>query len=175
MHDLGTLPGGYYSQGIGINVAGEVVGYSNAGDGGTYGFSWTSSTGMVELPSLPGEPNAGANAINDFGEVVGGSGSDVVLWHNDKAHSAESLGTLPGAGWGTAFSINDVDQVVGWSGFTAFLWTRERGMQDLNTLIPANSGWSLSLARSINLRGQITGQGTIGGQQHGFLLTPVSD
>jgi probable HAF family extracellular repeat protein len=82
---------------------------------------------------------------------------------------------VPRAGWGTAFSINDVGQVVGWSGFTAFLWTREKGMQDLNTLIPANSGWSLSLARSINLREQITGQGTIGGQQHEFLLTPVSD
>jgi len=47
-------------------------------------------------------------------------------------------------------------------------------MQDLNNLIPPNSGWSLSVAYAINKSGQITGQGTINGEQHGFLLTPVS-
>jgi hypothetical protein len=47
-------------------------------------------------------------------------------------------------------------------------------MRDLNSLIPSNSGWSLTIATSINVRGQITGQGTINGEQHGFLLTPVA-
>jgi probable HAF family extracellular repeat protein len=113
--------------------------------------------------------------LDDLGEVVGGSGSFAVLWQSDPVHTVESLGALSGQGWSSAFGINDVGQVVGWSGFTAFLWTRENGMQDLNSLIPSNSGWSLSLATAINVRGQITGQGTINGQQHGFLLTPVSE
>src|SRR5208337_3812852 len=99
-----------------------------------HGFIWTKSGGMQELPNLPGGTGASANGIDDVGEVVGGSGSYAVLWHNDKNHTAESLGTLP-AGWSSAFAINDVGQVVGWSGFTAFLWTRAKGMQDLNTLI----------------------------------------
>jgi probable HAF family extracellular repeat protein len=47
-------------------------------------------------------------------------------------------------------------------------------MQNLNDLIPSNSGWSLSLPTGINSRGQITGQGTINGEQHAFLLTPVA-
>jgi probable HAF family extracellular repeat protein len=106
--------------------------------------------------------------------VVGGSGNFAVLWHNDQSHTAESLGTLPGGGWSTAFAMNDDGEVVGWSGYTAFLWTHKKGMQDLNSLIPGNSGWSLSIATSINLRGQITGQGTINGEQHGFLLTPLA-
>ena len=47
-------------------------------------------------------------------------------------------------------------------------------MRDLNNLIPSNSGWLLTSANSINVRGQITGEGTIGGQTHAFVLTPVA-
>ncbi len=46
-------------------------------------------------------------------------------------------------------------------------------MTDLNTLIPPNSGWILTEARGINDAGQITGTGTINGETHAFLLTPV--
>ncbi len=46
-------------------------------------------------------------------------------------------------------------------------------MQDLNSLIPAGSGWALSVARDINDAGQIVGEGVINGQQRAFLLTPV--
>jgi hypothetical protein len=45
-------------------------------------------------------------------------------------------------------------------------------MQDLNDLIPANSGWVLINANAINDAGQITGYGTKGGHNYGFLLTP---
>src|SRR4051812_49702706 len=40
------------------------------------------------------------------------------------------------------------------------------GMVDLNTLIPAGSGWVLNEARDINNSGQIVGGGIIGGQMH---------
>jgi probable HAF family extracellular repeat protein len=173
--DLGTLPGGYYSQGVAINLEGEVVGFSNATDGNWHGFLWNPSAGMQELPALSAsDSSASGNGINNLGQVAGGSGSYAVLWHNNKNHTAENLGTLSGQGRSTAFAINDAGQVVGWSGFIAFIWDREHGMQDLNTLIPSNSGWTLSTANDINVRGQITGQGTINGQQHAFLLTPVS-
>jgi hypothetical protein len=43
---------------------------------------------------------------------------------------------------------------------------------DLNTLIPANSGWYLQFTASINNAGEIAGQGTINGEVHAFLLTP---
>lgn len=130
---------------------------------------------MQELPNLAGggSASASANAIDDVGETAGGSGSNAVLWHNDPTHTAENLGVLSGQDWATAIAMNDVGQVVGWSGFLAFVWTRETGMQNLNLLIPSNSGWTLTVANGINARGQITGQGSINGQQHGFLLTPV--
>ena len=46
-------------------------------------------------------------------------------------------------------------------------------MKDLNTLIPANSGWVLTEARAINSSGQIVGNGIKDGEQRAFLLKPV--
>jgi len=57
--------------------------------------------------------------------------------------------------------------------FRAFIYTSSGGLQDLNTLIPANSGWILQYGRAINDSGQIVGQGAFGGQRRAFLLTPV--
>jgi probable HAF family extracellular repeat protein len=45
-------------------------------------------------------------------------------------------------------------------------------MKDLNNMILSNSGWVLALAIWINDSGQITGYGTINGENHAFLLTP---
>lgn len=174
--DLGTLPGGYYSQGLGVNIGGAVACYSNAADGAWHAALWTKSNGMQPLPFLSDQyASASANAINDLGDVAGGSGNTAVLWQKSNGYQAESLGTLAGQGWSSAFAMNNYDQVVGWSGFIAFVWTRSGGMQNLNELIPQNSGWQLEAGYGINDRGQIVGQGNINGQSHGFLLTPVSD
>jgi probable HAF family extracellular repeat protein len=61
-----------------------------------------------------------------------------------------------------AFGINDSDEVVAYGNISnnaahAFLWTQAAGMRDLNSLIPANSGWVLINANAINRLGQITG------------------
>jgi len=45
-------------------------------------------------------------------------------------------------------------------------------MTDLNTLIPANSGWYLQTASSVNDAREIVGWGLIGGNVHAFLATP---
>jgi probable HAF family extracellular repeat protein len=93
------------------------------------------------------------------------------------------LGVLTGDLVGVAYSINERGQVVGSSGsssnptdFTthAFLW--ENGvMTDLQTRIPANSGWKLVVAGGINNRGQIDGYGIHNGNYRAFLLTPDHD
>jgi probable HAF family extracellular repeat protein len=46
-------------------------------------------------------------------------------------------------------------------------------MVDLNTLIPAKSGWYLEKAFGINTAAQIVGQGRIKGQLHAFVLIPT--
>ncbi len=81
-----------------------------------------------------------------------------------------------------ASGINAAGQVVGNynlvgnTGTThAFLYDTVHGMIDLNSLINPSSGWVLNVAQSINDFGQITGTGTIGGQQHAFVLTLVPE
>jgi probable HAF family extracellular repeat protein len=173
IRDLGALSGGY-SQGLAINLQGEVAGFSMTENGTSHGVLWSKPSGILALPMLSAsDTSASANGLNNLGQVVGGSGGIAVLWQNNKEHTAVSLGALSG-GWSSAFAINDGGQVVGWSGGAAFLWTQAQGIQDLNTLISSGSGWDLQMATAINVKGQITGVGFLNGQQHAFVLTPVS-
>ena len=86
------------------------------------------------------------------------------------------LGSL-GGNWSYAFALNHSGDVVGYSngpgfdGYHAFL-SSGGVMQDLNALIPADSGWVLSGAYGINDYGQIVGAGHHGQDLHAFLLNP---
>ncbi len=85
------------------------------------------------------------------------------------------LGTLGGSS--IAWAINNNGQIVG--AFSrngsdrAFIY--ENGsMFDLNTLLPANFGWTLQDAYGINDLGQIIAYGiSPNGTYQGFLLSPV--
>jgi hypothetical protein len=48
-------------------------------------------------------------------------------------------------------------------------------MVNLNTLLPAGSGWVLHRAFSIDDLGEIIGTGTFNGSPSGFKLTPVPE
>jgi hypothetical protein len=43
-------------------------------------------------------------------------------------------------------------------------------MTDLNSLLPAGSGWTLDYATAVNDAGEIVGWGTIDGETHAFRL-----
>ncbi len=176
MQNLGVLPNGYYSEAFGINNLAQVVGMSNTTRGNWHAFSWSKSAGMKDLGTLNigRSTSATANAVNNLGQIVGTSscGSEsscahAVLWSSS---GMQDLGTLPGSSVSGANGINNKGQVVGVSGH-AFIWTQTAGMQDLNNLIDATSGWTLLFAYAINDAGQITGSGLIKGQSHAFLLT----
>jgi probable HAF family extracellular repeat protein len=88
-------------------------------------------------------------------------------------YGVTDLGTLGGQ-YSAAYGINDSGQVVGssetsdWAVIQPFLYENGQ-MQDLNSLIPQDSGWSLNFAEAINTAGQIVGEGEINGQNHAFL------
>ncbi len=167
--DLGTLGGasdlgypyGYSSSANGVNDLGQVVGYSTTTpiEAGSVDFGgwdgqapidallWSANGTITDLGTLSGDTFASASKINLFGQVIGSSGNSATA---------------------TADCIEDPCQVIG----RPFIWTQSNGMQDLNTLIPASSGWVLNTATDINIWGQIVGSGTYNGQTHGFLLTP---
>ena len=86
------------------------------------------------------------------------------------------LGTLGGTN-SRAEGVNDAGQVVGSADTSAelqhaFVW-EDGVMTDLNDLLPPDSGWVLTRAVNINEAGQIVGRGTINGETHAFLLSPV--
>lgn len=78
---LGTLTGGSdyggwtgFSVAVDINADGDVVGASQAVDGGNHAFLWTEVEGMQDIGYLPGPYRTSfANGINDARQVVGWS------------------------------------------------------------------------------------------------------
>jgi probable HAF family extracellular repeat protein len=182
MTDLGTL-GSTSSSAAGINNAGVVVGASDLADGDEHAFVYQNGK-MTDLGTLGGTSSA-AYAINNNGQIAGYSQSaseatHVFLYTGGKLTDLGqyNIDTVPAA-------INDSDVIVGSTygelpdgdTFTdAFIHTAAGGFQDLNTLIPAGSGWVLTDAVAVNDSGQIlceadqTGTGNI----HAFLLTPTA-
>lgn len=163
--DLGSLAMGgssplYSSSANDVNILGQAVGWS--------------TTGLVESTDSPCyEPNGEACVIH------------AVLWASDG--TITDLGTIAGDSVSAAAKINDFGFVIGASGTKLnlqgsgaplqvsgrpFVWSQGTGMQDLNTLIPRNSGWILNSVSDINVWGQIVGTGTFNGKPRGFLLTP---
>jgi probable HAF family extracellular repeat protein len=187
--DLGTL-GGSNSEGRGINASGQVTGTSFvSGFTAQHAFR-TTPTGRVSDPGTDlgtlGGTNSFGNSINDAGQVAGSSeivvGSAVQHAFRTTATGRVSdpgadLGTLGGVGNSHAYGINALGMVVGASdtltGMHAFVFDTQ--MRDLNFLIPSGSGWFLVNALGINDFGQITGAGTINGETHAYILTPVPE
>ena len=129
---------------------------------------------IQQLPTIGGDPDGVAMAINDNGQVAGASGTcapfnqntllniqpnHALLWETGTVIDLGNLGgTAKGFG-NLAFNINNQGQVVGVSGvrgdanFHGFLWTKATGMQDIGTL----QGDANSTAIGINDSGDVVG------------------
>ena len=185
--DLGTLGNGGcgFSDGYSINASGQVAGYSTS--------VLSPQTVLLATPGMADQDLGGlggafrtAYGINNAGQVVGASEFTTVgsLFNHDNAFlvsppsSMQDVGTLGGS-YSSAYGINNASQIVGSSttaGDTAshaFLY-QNGAIYDLNTLIPAGTGWVLESAFAINDFGQIAGTGTLNGVFSAFRLDPVA-
>lgn len=168
--DLGTL-GGTYSESLGINAAGQVVGGSTVASGNFHAYVYTGGL-MVDLGMLTGGNESEATAINGLGQVTGWSNNGSLdLSGNPETQAVifsggnlTSLGVLGNDTSSMAFGINDSGNIVGQSltgttDSTAFFSSGGGGLVNLGPL----SGGNNSDANAINNAGQIAGWSSTGG------------
>jgi probable HAF family extracellular repeat protein len=183
LEPLPVLPGGNNSYAIGINDAGQVIGYSenDINDNCATPFQvrrfmpviWDADGQIRQLSPLPGDTVAFGFAINRSGQSVGGSGlcSNTVLpqfgapaaphgvfWNSDGFPI--DLGNLGGE-FNAPSAINDRGDVAGASqredgSVRAYIWNRTTGMQNLGTL-PGDFLSAVTCCRTINDSGQAVG------------------
>ena len=173
MLDLGTL-GGNYSAAFSLNNSGAVVGESAVSSGDVHGFVYSGGT-MTDLGTFGGTYSS-AFQINTNGQVIGVAttpGDAETHGFISAGNGLVDLGTLGGTSV-APYAINNCGQVVGSvtgadGSSRAFLWQTNQ-MLDLNSLLPADSGWQLSIAQFINDAGRIVGLGVFNGASEWFIL-----
>jgi len=182
MQALPTL-GGQDGYAAGNNNFGQIVGWAEntthdptCTNGQVLQFKpvlWDLFNHTHELPTLPGDPDGAATAINDFGQVVGISGIcdqavgrftaiHPVIWR----HGSVSELFDPGSkSWNTPQAINDRGDVTGFINLPgagdaagqlqpiAFVWTPQHGL----TKIPPLPGDAYSFGNGINDEGDVVG------------------
>lgn len=103
-------------------------------------------------------------------------------YYYDATGTPIDMGTLAANdNFSEVFDINSSYQAVGLSRlnmlpFTLTPFLYENGsIVNLNSLLPAGSGWVLTRPISINDAGEIIGIGTFNGAPSGFKLTPIPE
>jgi hypothetical protein len=186
LQTFATLAAGQQRRGdvYGVNDAGTVVGTSRhfSNTTSTFGFDravrWENGgTVMTVLEGLSTSRSSTAYGVNEAGDTVGDAYPDTgparaVIWHAGQPLPLV-LDTLPGkpsnSGGDRAYAVNRSQSVVGsaplwvngsFVALRAALWADGgTALVDLNTLLPANSGWSLEEAGAITDTGFIRGTG----------------
>jgi hypothetical protein len=154
-----------------VNKMGAMIGDAYDDQGRYHAFTWSPSNGQRIVG--PSDLYTSAVAINDAGHILFQMGRDAYLDDNgnlQRLNLSSKFYTRPQA-------MNNCDFVVGGYGpnsdkYRAFLWNVTAGFQDLNSLIPRDSGWKLESATAINDRGEIVGRGDFHHEDQGFLLIP---
>ena len=173
MQNLGTVAGSNLSSAFAINDSGQIV-------GGETAFLYSGGSKQI-FGTVPAGLDCGATGINASGQVVGyvdtAAGQHAAFYGGGSSLVLQDIGGEAKTTVGPPASTT-VDR--SWGILAPLLFLYSNGvMQNLNNLIPPNSGWTLTEATGINDSGQICGygfySGNSSGQYEAFLLTPIPE
>lgn len=184
-HPAGALG----SYGHAINASGRVAGMMTRPDGRQRAILVASDGSWTKLGCIGadnGQPcHSQAFGLNEHDEVVGvsGTGSHSIgfVWSAALGMRDIAAGSPYATDEITARAINNAGQVVGTRfahvDYSAVYWDAANGLHDIADLIdpadPLAGKVSFSLPVGINATGQIALTGTIDGEKHTMVLTPV--
>ena len=150
-----------------------------AGTNGFQAASWQNGT-VTNAGLLTGYDSSAGTAISEQGELVGtafNAADNKPVGFVYSAGKMTKISPLSGDDILIPAAMNN-EQVVGAStlDFTTsrgFIYSASTGTtQDLNTVIPASSGWTITQGIAINASGLIACTGVNGAQSHALLLVP---
>lgn len=153
---LVLFAGAVWGNAFDVNEHGTVLGNW----GGPGGSVYDAATGSRSLPTLPGFPSNAPSRINELGQVAGNAipSAGPSTWFLYSPGSGIVDVGRPGPFGGALAGLNNFGDMVGTHDSpvdNAFLYTSAGGFQNLNTLIPAGSGYLLRRGVAINDAGQI--------------------
>ncbi len=183
-----TPNGSFFQTAFGINDSGRVVGPgidpTNAAR--NVGMVYDIGSGSAfEVGALPGANGALAFAVSNTGFVVGSSmlnqGSGLpFIW--SQAGGMVAIPLAAGTTQGSARAVNSAGWVVGndSSAFSIPFLYDGTSTYRLADLIPAGTGWDLSMNTSSSALGisdtnVIVGTGVFNGQTHAYAMVPVTN
>jgi hypothetical protein len=180
-----TPTGCFFVTAFGINDSGRIVGQGIDPNNAARNVGIVYDTGQssaFEVGALPGFNGALAFGVSNVGYVVGSSmlnqGSGLpFIWSDQGGMIAIPLAT--GTSEGSARAVNSAGWVVGndSSAFSIPFLYDGTNTYRLADLIPANSGWDLSMntsssADGISDDGVIVGTGVHNGETHAYAMVP---
>jgi uncharacterized membrane protein len=165
-----------------INNAGTIVGAALNSANEEVAVTFAAGAPAQPLPFPAGATDSYANSVSQLNGYIAG-GADLPNGNSEAVQfgpgaTAVVLPFLSGDNTCSAVGVNSSDVAIGdcyaagSTAQTAVVW-QNGAVTDLNTLIPANSGWVLSTASGINDNGQIAGYGLDNGHLNSFTLTPT--
>lgn len=157
-----------------INDRGDVAGEADTADGGRHVVVWEAGGGLRDLGSLPGEPFATGDAINELGVVAGNAGRPFLV-------DGDAVTVLPSLGGKSLVrALNDFGAAAGSSALgtdcptcdtRAARWAGDGTVTEIGLLAPPGTPAMTSVAQGLNNAGEVVGWSTTVplGAHHGFV------
>jgi probable HAF family extracellular repeat protein len=165
----------YYTTLLGINNSGELVGatFNHPTNSQSAAVSYKNGTVTTLFPNA-GSTQSVAIAVNNSGSIAGSYDGSAFLLDGGRDINlgfAIPVNTGLSVTWaGNPLAINDWGEVVG----DQYIWYGGQ-LYNVNNLLPANSGWTITEVDGVNNSGQIVGTGIYNGQTEAFIANPVPE